>query len=181
VVKKKIHALGRWTKRCIKIIYFLNACFGIAFLTYFTVKQEEGTYRCTMVTVSFGDVMWEHALVKHAGGELETKLLMYSHFNGVYEEDGKNIDAISNTYDHLLNITASILYEGLFDGRPRYVERNKVHGDPYDRVIPAEIVFCNEVQAWVFRHEDIRTSIDEDNEVSTSYLISHSLVQFSSC
>ena len=79
---------------------------------------------------------------------------------------------------HLLNITASILYEGLFDGRPRYVEWNKVHGD---HVIPAEIVFCNEIQAWVFRHEDIRTSIDEDNEVSTSYLISHSLVQFSSC
>ena len=99
MVKKKIHALGRWTKRCIKIIYFLNACFGIAFLTYFTVKQEEGTYRCTMVTVSFGDVMWEHSLVKHAGGKLETKLVMYSHFNGVYEEDGKNIDAISNTYD----------------------------------------------------------------------------------
>ena len=56
-----------------------------------------------------------------------------------------------------------------------------MRGDPYDRVTPAEIVFCNEVQAWVFRHEDIRTSIDEDNEVSTSYLISHSLVQFSSC
>lgn len=46
-----------------------------------------------MVMVSFGDVMWEDALVQHAGGFLEKKLLIYSHFNGLYEEEGKIIDA----------------------------------------------------------------------------------------
>jgi hypothetical protein len=52
-------------------------------------------YRCTMVMVSFGDVIWEDALVQHAGGFLEKKLLIYSHFNGIYEEEGKIMDALS--------------------------------------------------------------------------------------
>ena len=51
-------------------------------------------YRCTMVMVSFGDVMWDDALVKHAGGFLEKKLLIYSHFNGIYEEEGTIMDVI---------------------------------------------------------------------------------------
>lgn len=78
----------------IKIIYAFNLCAGLVCLTYFVTKQEEGIYRCPMVTVTFGDDMWQDAHVQHAGGHLEKRLLVYSHFNGVYEEDGKFIDTV---------------------------------------------------------------------------------------
>ena len=60
--------------------------------------------------------------------------------------------------------------EDLHHGRPRYVERNKVDGAPFKRehgIIPAEIVYCQVIESWVFRHDDIRTSNTED-EVTAS-------------
>lgn len=60
--------------------------------------------------------------------------------------------------------------EDLHHGRPRYVERNKVDGAPFKHehgIIPAEIVYCQVIESWVFRHDDIRTSNTED-EVTAS-------------
>ena len=63
---------------------------------------------------------------------------------------------------------------GTHDGRPMYIERNKEHGGAYTHVIPAEISYCQEMEAWVFRHDNIRTSFADDNEVSTPHFVSPS-------
>ncbi len=88
--KKNTHALRKWTKRFIRFVYSLNACLGIFCLTYMTIKQQKGSYRCTKILVAFGDEIWENAYVATAeNGQTERRLLIYSHFSGVYEEDGK--------------------------------------------------------------------------------------------
>jgi hypothetical protein len=57
-----------------------------------------------------------------------------------------------------------ILCEDFHQGRPRYVERNKRSGAPFTSMItPAEIVYCQDIESWVFRHQDIRTSIAEND------------------
>ena len=76
------HTLRRWTKRFIRVVYLLNICIGIGGLTYLTITQREGKYRCDSVTVSFGDDVLEEAYVKNADGEFEKRLLVFSHFNG---------------------------------------------------------------------------------------------------
>ena len=88
--KKNTHALRKWTKRFIRLVYFLNTCLGIIYLTYLTIKQQGGSYRCTKILVAFGDEVWENAYVTtDENGQIERRLLIYSHFNGIYEEDGE--------------------------------------------------------------------------------------------
>ena len=63
-------------------------------VTYYSRNQQIGDYRCTSITVMFGDgkeggptapdEYWGGAYVNG-----EEKLLMYSHFNGVYVEEGE--------------------------------------------------------------------------------------------
>jgi hypothetical protein len=77
-----------------------------------TDRQRKGFYRCNSVYVDFGDAAWEEARIKNDNTE---RLLIYSHFNGIYEE------------------------EGHYNNRPRYVERNKEKGVPFKRIVPAEI------------------------------------------
>jgi hypothetical protein len=55
--------------------------------------------------------------------------------------------------------------KGSHGGRPRYVERNKIDGKPFKDITPAEIVYCAAIKAWVFRHMQIRTADDYDNQV----------------
>ena len=76
------HTLRRWTKRFIRVVYLLNICIGIGGLTYLTITQREGKYRCDSVTVSFGDDVLEEAYVKNENGAFEKRLLVFSHFNG---------------------------------------------------------------------------------------------------
>lgn len=71
-------------------------------MVYFTSAQKLlGRYRCTSFTVVFGDgkeggptapdESWQGAYVsKSVLGE--QRLLMYSHFNGIYEEEGEPLD-----------------------------------------------------------------------------------------
>jgi hypothetical protein len=47
------------------------------------MRQNQGIYRCKVVLVSFGDEVWEDAYV---GDVMEKRLVVYSHFNGIYEE-----------------------------------------------------------------------------------------------
>ena len=47
------------------------------------MRQNQGTYRCKVVAVSFGDEVWEDAYVEDV---MEKMLVIYSHFNGIYEE-----------------------------------------------------------------------------------------------
>ena len=39
---------------------------------------------------------------------------------------------------------------GTHDGRPRYIERNKERGGAFEHVVPAQIVYCRGIEAWVF-------------------------------
>ena len=67
--------------------------------------------------------------------------LFFSYFNGVYEK------------------------KGTFGGRPLYQERRKFDRTQYHLIVPAEIKYCEEINAWVFTHEHIRRSKNDD-EVS---------------
>ena len=60
--------------------------FSLGALTYIAYKQQSGTYRCKVVIVTFGDEVWDNAYV---GKALEKRLLFFSHFNGIYEEQGE--------------------------------------------------------------------------------------------
>jgi len=46
----------------------------------------------------------------------------------------------------------------------KYTERNKEDGGMFKRTVGAEIVFCEAIDAWVFRHEDISISRNDDDE-----------------
>lgn len=72
---------------------------------------------------------------------------------------------ISCECSFLIIRTVVTFYKGTHDGRPRYVERNKERGGAYEHVVPAEIIYCHDIEAWVFRHENIHTSLEDDNEV----------------
>ena len=89
---KDTHTFRKWAKRFIRFVYSCNVCLGIIYLTYLTIKQQEGSYRCTKILLAFGDELWEDAYVTTAENGLpERRLLIYSHFNGIYEEDGEVI------------------------------------------------------------------------------------------
>jgi len=117
---------------------------GIASLAFVTIMQYHGKYRCDSVSVSFGDAMWEEAYVNE---EANPQLLIYSHFNGIYKEIGSH------------------------DGKPKYVEQNKEDGDAFKTTVPAEIIYCQEIESWVFRHPNITTAEGTENENKCSWLL----------
>lgn len=82
------HDFTKWTMRGVRVLYFLNLLVGYIGLTYLTVRQSHGDYRCQRFRVRFGDEIWENAHV-NVGQEMEDRLLIYSHFNGIYEEEGE--------------------------------------------------------------------------------------------
>lgn len=127
-----------WCRRTIRIIYYMNMAAMLAMLLYVNLTQNVGNYRCKSLSVTFGDEVWEGALVMHDGMDPEDRLLIYSHFNGIYVEGSR------------------------INGRPSYIEMNKEDGDPFQRKDPgpAEIMYCEDIEAWVFRHSRIRTMVN---------------------
>lgn len=152
------HRFTLWMTRFIRFVYCVNAALMIFGISVLMFNQDAGNYRCKSKSIAFGDEVWEKAWIKRGpcnddsdcgDQELcresycyEQRLLVYSHFNGIYEESN------------------------IHDGRPRYVERNKEDGSPFLETVPAEIIYCEDLEAWVFRHPNIRTSLDELEEVS---------------
>jgi len=137
-------------------------CGGIGLLISVTVTQKQGKYRCKSVTVAFGDDVWEAAYITGnptsgddvwedanviTGNGPKKRLLIFSHFNGIYVENGTH------------------------NRRPKYTEQNKEDGDPFLTTTGAEIVYCEDIESWVFRHEHIRTSLSEDLENDCSWLL----------
>lgn len=142
------------TNLIVKAVYFLNAIFMLGGLGYMSKTQHDGKFRARSIRIIFDEEIWEKANV-FISGDIFQRLLIYSYFNGVYEEDG------------------------LYGGYPRYVERSKNQigmslnenaDDTFfgpDNSIPgAEIVYCQDVNSWVFRHPNIITSAngEEGNE-----------------
>ena len=65
-----------------RTLYYLNGVILLSGLTYLSVMQSQGKYRCRRVDVSFSEEIWERAKIT---GSDDTKLLVYPFFNGVYE------------------------------------------------------------------------------------------------
>ena len=156
------HKFSIFMKRFIRFVYFVNIALMMFGVSILMVNQDGGDYRCKSKTVAFGDEVWEKAWVKMGQCEsdsdcgdrqlckesycYEQRLLVYSHFNGIYEE-----------------------IRDRHHGRPRYVERNKEDGSEFQVTVPAEIIYCEYLEAWVFRHPNIRTSLDDLEEVSNAF------------
>jgi len=162
---RNTHRFSLWMTRFIRLVYCLNAALMLSGISILMVNQDSGKYRCKSKSIAFGDEVWEEAWVKLGTCNIdsdcgdgqqcresycyEQRLLIYSHFNGIYvESDGDT-----------------------HDGRPRYVEHNKEDGSPFLETVPAEIIYCEKLEAWVFRHKNIRTSLDELEENKCSWLL----------
>jgi len=138
-----------WTNHVVRFVYFLNAAIVLGGLGYITSRQKEGQYRCKKITALFHEETWEDAYVKLDDGSIKKRLLIYSDFNGIYREDGFR------------------------DGYPKYVEQNKHDGQAFDDSSRgAVIMYCREMQMWVFMHPKILKSPngEEENGCSHSWL-----------
>ena len=126
----------------VKFVYFLNVAIILAGLGYITQKQNDGSFRAGRIQVLFDEVIWEDADVLLENEiEPEQRLLIYSYFNGVYKESGSH------------------------HAHPRYVEQNKEDGSAFStsaQAPGAEFVFCNEIDSWVFRHQNILSAHECD-------------------
>eukprot|EP00984_Skeletonema_dohrnii_P035342 scaffold34997_cov183-Skeletonema_dohrnii-CCMP3373.AAC.1 len=119
---------------------------------YVSVRQANGDYQCKSITARFREDIWREAIVISDQG-YEERVLAYSYFNGVYVQDGN-----------------------MHDERPVYVERRKFDGTEFDKTspnpedpyftikIPAKIQYCHSIRAWVFMHEKIRRSRDDNSD-----------------
>ncbi|KAL9186453.1 hypothetical protein ACHAXT_005691 [Thalassiosira profunda] len=127
----------------LRTMYFLNLCIMLGGMAVVSIRQNAGYYQEDSITVDLGDTVWDGAIVRiptwlprtwldATPGELEEWTLVYAFFNGVYEFEG-------DMHDH----------------RPVYRERRKFDRTPYEGVVPAEIKYCGEINAWVLTHESI--------------------------
>jgi len=153
------HRLGKIRKLStfLKTIYFVNICGMLGGMLYVTVNQVRGNYHQSSIEVDFGNTVWDSAWVHLSSGvppwvrtsplgEYASWTLVYSYFNGVY-----SIDRMEN-------------------GRPVYKEMRKFDATPFGLVKPAEIKYCDDIQAWVFRHESITRSKNQSRTVIAFYL-----------
>jgi len=150
----------KWrSKVALKAVYFINLAVFLVIMGTVTVKQSSGDYQARSIMFRFGDEVWDESYVLK-NGRKKKMTLVYAHFTGEYEMDD---DHISFT-----------------EGRPVYVERNKVSGSPYkstgptlpqewplvseDFIIePAEIRYCG--KRWIFTHKQIlKSNMHEDLE-----------------
>ena len=168
----------KWMKRAVKFIYFFNGFIMLLGLTILTIHQNEGDFRCRSLSVYIADHVWEESWVKvdNSGSEQEKRALNLN-IHGVGEENeaddeaGVDSDSIQSQYEQRLLIYSHFngIYQetGTFNGRPRYTEMNKEDGRPFKHTVGAELVYCTDIEAWVFRHELISTSPfreEEENE-----------------
>eukprot|EP00986_Skeletonema_menzelii_P019098 scaffold27063_cov200-Skeletonema_menzelii.AAC.2 len=157
----------KWSKRFIRAMYFSTAIILLSGLSIITERQFEGAFGCRSLIIDFGDGVWEDAWVMldqkcsvdadcnnanhrcYSGDGFcyENRLLIYSHFNGYYNQEGNAGE------------------------RPRYVERNKEKGDPFKSTIPAELWYCEDIESWVLSHPKIRPSLDADEINECNWLL----------
>ncbi|KAL3792962.1 hypothetical protein HJC23_010975 [Cyclotella cryptica] len=130
---------GKGLSIFLKTLYFFNLLVFLSLLSVVSLQQKRGFFNCKSITVTFGNDIWEEAVVKTTNGYSEA-MLVYSFFNGVYEQKGSQ------------------------DGRPVYIEQNKFDNTPYIDKVGAEIKYCGKLQAWVFTHENIKKSTSDESE-----------------
>lgn len=159
--------LRKWSNRFIRLMYFASAFVMVIGLSFIANFQMQGAYGCSSLILQFGDGTWKNAWVmldkqcsvdsdcnanqKCYSGDgfcYEQRLLIYSFFNGYYNQDG------------------------VVGQRPRYVEMSKEKKDqPFHTTIPAYIMYCEDIKAWVLTHPKIRTSLDSDQVNECNWLL----------
>ena len=119
----------------VKLLYIFNLLVFMGGTVAIAALQRMGRFQVGSVTVTFGEQIWEHALVE---GSEQEEVLVYSYFSGVYEQEGSQTQ----------------------DGRPIYREMRKFDGGKgaFEEKVPAEIKYCKSENAWVFTHPYIRKS-----------------------
>ena len=132
---------------CLKSVYFVNIAVFLVLMTAKTIGQQNGYYQCHEITVDLGDGVWEDPVIVRSvpGKEGGNFTLVFSYFNGVYEQDGTH------------------------SGRPVYTERRKYDNGPFDPswwTAPAEIRYSNTGNFWVFTHPWIRKTVSAEDDVS---------------
>ena len=85
VLRKKIHLF-------LKGIYFLNLCALLVGMGMITLSQETGKYHAEQITVTFGEQIWNGALVTTSSGVVERRTLLFSYFNGKNNEANLECD-----------------------------------------------------------------------------------------
>jgi len=123
-------------------LFLQNFEFFFAELIVVSIRQCKGYYQFISITVKFGNEVTTISALSAASGEYEDFTLVFSYFDGVYEK------------------------EGYHAGRPIYKERRKFDRQPYkgngrQRVKPAEIRYCEDINAWIFTHEHIKKGNDD--------------------
>jgi hypothetical protein len=144
---------ARRASLCLKSVYFANIAVFIVLLTAKTIGQQRGYFQCHKIVVDLGDGVWEDPVMVRFPPSMEGTnfTLVFSYFNGVYEQDGT------------------------YRGRPVYKERRKFDNGPFDSsfwVVPAEIRYSNTGNFWVFTHPWIRKSGSAEDDVSFLGLVS---------
>ena len=140
---------GKRMRIFLKAVYFVNLAAFLSCMAVVSVRQDSGYYTCDEVTVDLGNHIWEDAVVITSN---ETKVLVYSYFNGVYKQDGS------------------------FNNRPQYKELRKIDQNPYERNLPMVIQYCKAESAWVFTHPNIRKSQSSDSEEVSKSSVFQSLL-----
>ena len=152
-------------KFALKAIYFFNLAAFLGAMVTVSTMQLGGQFYAQSITLNFGDETWPKAVIQNLQGQDIRVPLVYAFFNGVYER------------------------EGYYNGRPVYVERNKLDQAAYDEengppipqewvniatskqfiVKPAFIKHCEMggKQYWVFDHDLIQKSSSSNQRSST--------------
>ncbi|KAL7535670.1 hypothetical protein ACHAXR_006658 [Thalassiosira sp. AJA248-18] len=144
---KQPFALRKRMNKFLKGAYFLNFCALVIGMVWVTVKQKQGAFYADSITVTFGDQVWNDAIVTWDTGAVETRILLFSYFNGVYRYNGTQ-----------------------HDGRPVYTEQNKLDNSLFIDTVAAEVKYCKDEKAWVFAHRQIMKS-DSDVESECPWLL----------
>mmetsp|Transcript_8257 Transcript_8257/g.17580 ORF Transcript_8257/g.17580 Transcript_8257/m.17580 type:complete len:512 (+) Transcript_8257:1-1536(+) len=140
----------------LKTLYFFNIIGLLSGMAIINMKQNRGDYYCNSISVTFGNEIWEDAIILTPEGKIENSVLVFSYFDGVYKKSGE-----------------------MHNRRPVYVEQNKFDGTPFNTTIPAEIKYCESEQAWVFMHKNIRKSRKKDDGDCPWILSSMETTEFS--
>jgi hypothetical protein len=153
--RRKHKPMGfRWI---LKAAYFINLGGLVLGTIVIGSRQQEYSFHCKSISVTFGDQVWQSAYVTNRTDptqEPEKRTLIYSYFNGVYKITGSDAR-----------------------GYPIYTEMNKIGGDEYQETVGAEIVYCDDEEAWIFRHKHISKQVTAfDGEVSLRDILSLHLI-----
>lgn len=171
---------GNWPYRFARVFYFVNALIMICGLAVITLNQSNGLFRCKSLTVTFDEEIWETAniVVDVDSNSTETKdeLLIYSWFTGTYIENG--VSYLTMFYLKYISYIAKLthMYDSSsrtqkHDGYPKYSEQNKIDNKGFVDTVGAELLYCGDLGAWVFRHPDIKTSRNGEEENECNWLM----------